>query len=53
MIRFFRRKRPVTASEIGRKGAQSRIAKAKAPVLAKARQMRVELGMAAHPALER
>lgn len=51
MIRFFRRKRPVTASEIGRKGAQSRIAKAKAPVLAKARQMRVEMGLSDDPRL--
>jgi hypothetical protein len=45
--------KPVTASEIGRKGAQARIAKQRAPIIAKARQMRVELGMAPHSGLGR
>ena len=53
LLRFFTRPRPITASEIGRKGAKAKHELDRAPIRAKAQQMRRDLGLGAHPALGR
>lgn len=42
---------PATCSEAGRRGAIARNAKQRAPILAKARQLREQCGMPADPRL--